>query len=50
FPKGVRIGSLSKKVISAAQLSINMRPRKTLDYLSPLEFLSGKRVSVIMGI
>ncbi|MEW5011623.1 MAG: IS30 family transposase [Cycloclasticus sp.] len=50
FPKGMRIGSLSKKVIAAAQLSINMRPRKTLNYLSPLEFLSGKRVSVIVGI
>ncbi len=50
FPKGMKIGSLPKKVIEAARLSINMRPRKTLDYLSPLEFLSGKRVSVIMGI
>ena len=46
----MKIGSLPKKVIEAARLSINMRPRKTLDYLSPLEFLSGKRVSVIMGI
>ena len=50
FPKGMKIGSLPKKVIEAARLSINMRPRKTLDYLSPLEFLSGQRVSVIMGI
>ncbi len=50
FPKGMKIGSVSKKDIAAAQLSINMRPRKALNYLSPLEFLSGKRVSVIMCI
>lgn len=50
FPKGMKIGKLSKKEIEAAELSINMRPRKTLNYLSPLEFLTGQRVSLIVEI
>ena len=50
FPKGMKIGGLSKKEIEAAQGSINMRPRKALNYLSPLEFLAGRRVSLIVGI
>jgi IS30 family transposase len=29
---------------------INIRPRKTLNYLSPYEFITGKRVSLIAGI
>ena len=50
FPKGMKMGQLSKKEIEAAELSINMRPRKALNYLSPLEFLTGQRVSLIVGI
>jgi transposase, IS30 family len=47
FPKGMAIGSLPKKEIELAQLLINIRPRKTLNYLSPYEVLTGKRVSLI---
>jgi IS30 family transposase len=50
FSKGMAIGGLSIKEIAAAQLSINMRPRKALNYVSPIEFLSGRRVSLIVGI
>lgn len=48
FPKGMKIGSVTKKDIDNAVHLINMRPRKTLDYLSPLEFLAGERVSLIV--
>jgi IS30 family transposase len=44
------IAGLPKKEIESAQLSINIRPRKALNYLNPLEFLTSKRVSLIMGI
>ena len=50
FPKGMAIGSLPKKEIERAQLLINIRPRKTLNYLSPYEVLTGKRVSLIAEI
>jgi len=50
FPKGMKIGGLAKKDIEAAQRSINMRPRKALNYLNPLEFLAGTRVSLVVGI
>jgi len=50
FPKGMKMGELSKKEIEAAELSINMRPRKVLNYLSSLEFLTGQRVSVMLVI
>ncbi|RLA18631.1 MAG: hypothetical protein DRQ61_12655 [Gammaproteobacteria bacterium] len=50
FPKRMKMGNLSKKEIEAAELSINMRPRKALNYLSSLEFLTGQRVSVMLGI
>jgi len=50
FPKGMKIGKLSKKEIDDAQTLINMRPRKALNYLSPIEFLSGKRVSLMLAI
>jgi IS30 family transposase len=36
--------------IEQAQLMINIRLRKTLNYLSPNEFITGKRVSLIVGI
>ncbi|WP_283107143.1 hypothetical protein [Shewanella surugensis] len=32
------------------RLLINMRPRKALNFLSPYEFLTGKRVSLIAEI
>jgi len=50
FPKGMAIGSLPKKEIERAQLLINIRPRKTLNYLSPYEVLTSKRVSLITEI
>jgi len=50
FPKGVKIAGLPKKCIEAAQLSINIRLRKALYNLSPLEFLVGKRVSLVVDI
>ena len=50
FPKGMAIGSLSHKIIKQAEFLINMRPRKALDYLSPYEFLTNKRVSLIVAI
>ena len=49
-PKGMKIGELSKKEIDETQTLINMRPRKALNYLSPIEFLSGKRVSLMLAI
>ena len=48
FPKGMKIGSVTKKEIEHAVDLINIRPRKTLNYLSPLEFLAGKCVSLIV--
>ena len=50
FPKGMAIGQLAEKEIEDAQFLINMRPRKLLNYLSPFEFLTGKRVSLIVEI
>ena len=50
FPKGMSIGSLSKKEIKQAEILINSRPRKALNYLSPYEFLTGQRVSFIAEI
>ncbi|MBL4622653.1 MAG: IS30 family transposase [Immundisolibacteraceae bacterium] len=47
FPKGMKIARLSKKEIERAAFLINIRLRKTLDYLKPIEFLTGKRVSLI---
>jgi len=37
-------------VLTQAELLINMRPRKALDYLSPYEYLTDKRVSFIAEI
>ncbi|MBP6520587.1 MAG: IS30 family transposase [Shewanella sp.] len=50
FPKGVSIGQFSEQDIKQAEFLINTRPRKALNYLSPYEFLSGKRVSLIAEI
>ena len=50
FPKGMAIGSVSEQEIKNAEFSINTRPRKALDYLSPYEFLTGKSVPLIAEI
>ncbi|QFT53915.1 IS30 family transposase [Microbulbifer sp. THAF38] len=50
FPKGVEIGKIPKSRIDDAVFRINTRPRKVLNYLSPLEFLVGKRVSLMLAI
>ncbi|MFA0814092.1 IS30 family transposase, partial [Microbulbifer epialgicus] len=39
FPKGIEIGKIPKSRIDDAVFRINTRPRKVLNYLSPLEFL-----------
>jgi IS30 family transposase len=50
FPKGMAIGALSEKEIKQVEFLINIRPRKALNYMSPYEFLTGKRVSLIAEI
>jgi IS30 family transposase len=50
FPKGVAIASLSSQKIKDAIFRINIRPRKALNYLSPIEFLLEKRVSLMLSI
>tara|TARA_B100001063_G_scaffold223221_1_gene230267 strand:- start:264 stop:1220 length:957 start_codon:yes stop_codon:yes gene_type:complete len=50
FPKGMAIGSLSKRDVEQAVFAINMRPRKALNYLCPYEYLAGKRVSLMLSI
>jgi IS30 family transposase len=35
YPKGMKIAGLTKQQIARVQISINMRPRKALNYLSP---------------
>jgi len=39
-----------KKEIERAVFLMNIRPRKTLDYLNPIEFSTGRRESLIVGI
>jgi len=50
FPKKMKIGGLSRHKIDEAQFLINIRPRKALNYFNPIEFLSGKRVSLMLAI
>ncbi len=50
LPKGMKIAGISDKKIKDVKFMINMRPRKTLNYLDPLECLKGNRVSVIVEI
>lgn len=50
FPKGMAIAALPAQVIRDAVFRINTRPRKTLNYLSPYELLTGKRVSLMLSI
>ena len=47
FPKGMAIAWLSSQKIKEAVFRINIRPGKTLNYSSPIEFLLGKRVSLM---
>ena len=50
IPKGMKIAGISDKKIKDVEFLINMRPRKTLNYLNPFESLKGYRVSVIVDI
>lgn len=50
FPKGMVLGKLPQEEIDRAQLLINMRPRKTLGYQTPLEYLTDVGVSLMLGI
>ncbi|MBD1577899.1 IS30 family transposase, partial [Vibrio sp. S11_S32] len=50
FPKRTSIANISTKVLNNIRLLINMRPRKTLDYLSPIEAFTGKCVSLMSRI
>ena len=50
FPKGTAIFNSSQKELNNIALMINLRPRKTLNFLTPIEVLTGKRVSLIMKI
>jgi len=50
FPKGMEIGAVTAQRLAEVQLLINSRPRKALNYLSPLEILAGKRVSFMKKI
>ena len=50
YPKGFAIGQLTEQEIADTQMLINFRPRKTLNYLTPIEVLLNKRVSLIAAI
>ncbi|MCO1336908.1 hypothetical protein MO867_21505, partial [Microbulbifer sp. OS29] len=50
FPKGMELGKLPKSQIGDAVFRINARPSKMLNFWSPLEFLAGRRVSLMLAI
>lgn len=50
FPKKTKIKHISRARLEDIQFIINCRPRKALNYYSPIEFLAGKRVSLMMEI
>ena len=50
YPKGFAIGQLTEQEIADTQMLINLRPRKSLGYLNPIEVLLNKRVSLIAEI
>jgi transposase, IS30 family len=50
FPKNMSFGDLTDQEINDAQFLINNRPRKTLNYRTPMEILAGRTVSLIVGI
>ena len=41
FPKGMAIAGVPELEIEQAQFMINIRPRKTQNYLSPYEYITG---------
>lgn len=50
FPKGMKMGHVAQSDIKDAEFLINIRPRKSLGYLSPIEYILNTRVSLISGI
>lgn len=50
FPKGMVLGALPEEEIRQAEFLINMRPRKALNYQTPLEYLTGTSVSLMLEI
>lgn len=50
FPKGMALGKLPEEEIDRAQFLINMRPRKALNYQTPLEYLADVGVSLMLRI
>jgi IS30 family transposase len=50
YPKGFAIGQLTEQDIAVTKMLINFRPRKSLGYLTPIEVLLNKRVSLIVDI
>tara|TARA_R110001583_G_scaffold125136_1_gene276645 strand:- start:1986 stop:2402 length:417 start_codon:yes stop_codon:yes gene_type:complete len=50
YPKEFAIVQLTEQDIAGTQMLINLRPRKSLNYLTPIEVLLNKRVSFIVGI
>lgn len=50
YPKGMALSQVSHDDIKRTAFLINARPRKALEYLSPLEYLAGRRVSLMARI
>lgn len=50
FPKRTAIWHVTHKELDKVAFALNIRPRKTLNYLTPLEKLTGKSVTVMSRI
>jgi IS30 family transposase len=50
YPKGFAIGQLPAQDIADTQMLINFSPRKSLNYLTPIEVVVNKRVSLNAAI
>jgi IS30 family transposase len=50
YPKGMALSQVSHGDVERTAFLINARPRKALEYLSPLEYLAGRRVSLMTVI
>lgn len=50
FPKRTSIWHVTQKKLEEMVLKLNMRPRKTLNYLTPLEKFTGTGVTVMLTI
>lgn len=50
YPKGMALSQVPHDDIERTAFLINARPRKALEYISPLEYLAGRRVSLMMAI